>query len=217
MSLIGLFPTIIYDTILDTPKHIQHEMIEYVKRFYDAKKEFYKPPNFLGDYLGDSNISNKKEFFWLNEQISLHVKKYLEGIHVKYENSSLFAQKSWPIICPKNGGKVFKHIHKNSSLSVVFYLKVDKNSNGGNLIFYPPSNYSHLLIPVAYNLEDFYCSTHKPIENKLIIFPSTLEHEVSEYVGDTDRYSVSYDITIVSNDLNHNENHISNPNLWTKI
>lgn len=217
MSLIGLFPTIIYDTVLDTPKHIQYQMIEYVRKFYTDKKEFYNPPNFLGDYLGDSNISNEREFFWLNEQVSFHVKKYLEGINVKCENISLFAQKSWPIICPKNGGKVFKHCHKNSCLSVVFYLKIDENANGGDLIFYPPSHYSHLSIPVTYSLEDFYFSTHKPIENKLIIFPSTLEHEVSEYVGNTDRYSVSYDITIVSNDLIHNENHISNPNLWTKI
>jgi len=217
MSLLGLFPTIIYETILKPPKHIQQKMVEYVRMFHEKRKCENQYPNVLGDYLGDSNISNEKEFFWLNDQISLHTIEYLKGINADSSCVSLFAQKSWPVVCPKEGGAVYKHKHKNSCLSAVFYIQVEESNDTGNLIFYPPSDYHHLSIPIRYNLEDFYLSKHKVITNKLIIFPSSLEHEVSHYSGNSDRYSVSYDITIISNDLNHNENYIANPNLWTKL
>jgi len=217
MTLTGLFPIIIYDTILNPPECVRRHMVEYVDSFYENRKEFYDPPNITGDYHGETNISSRREFFWLNEQLSFHVKKYLEGININHDDLSIFVQKSWPVVCLKDDGQVYKHFHKNSCISAVFYLQLDESDCGGNLIFYPPSNYTHLLIPVSYELQDFYYSTHKPLTNQLIIFPSSLEHEVTKYTGDIKRYSISFDITIVTNNLQHNENYIINPNLWTKI
>ncbi|MHA2276416.1 MAG: TIGR02466 family protein [Candidatus Kariarchaeaceae archaeon] len=217
MTLTAIFPIIIYDTILDVPDDVQKTMIGYFEDFYARVKDKSKPPNITGDYWGESYISNRPEFSWLNEQLSLHIKKYLEGIKVDHSELSIFVQKSWPVICSSGGGEVWRHFHKNSCISAVFYLQVDDTNDSGSLLFYPPSNYSHLSIPVSYDIEDFYYSKQKPFNHKLIIFPSSLEHEVKQYTGNVNRYSVSFDITIVTNNLHHNENHITNPGLWTPI
>lgn len=211
-----LFPTIVYEADLNPPIHVKNEMIEYVNNFYQTLTDKGQTNNFLGDYTGESNISSNREFFWLNEQVSIHVREYLKSISVDDTHTSLFIQKSWPVVCPKDGGNVNKHIHKNSALSLVFYLQVDEDNDSGNLCFHSPSHYPQICIPVnqggsAYSVE------YKPRENSMIIFPSFLEHSVNFYSGKIDRYSVSYDIMLVSNNQYFNENQVVNPNFWVKI
>lgn len=211
-----LFPTTIYEADLNPPTHVKNEMVGYVDNFYRTLKDEGRTVDFLGDHTGKSNISSNREFFWLNEQIAFHVREYLKSISVDDTDISLFIQKSWPVVCPKEGGCVNSHFHKNSALSLVFYLQVDEDNDSGNLCFHSPSHYPQICIPVNQE-KSVYLVEYKARENNMIIFPSLLGHSVNHYTGKIDRYSVSYDIMLVSNNQYFNENEVVNPNFWVKI
>lgn len=211
-----LFPTTVYEVDLNPPTHVKNEMVGYVDNFYRTLKDEGRDVDFLGDHTGKSNISSNREFFWLNEQISFHVREYLKSISVDDTDISLFIQKSWPVVCPKEGGCVNSHFHNNSALSLVFYLQVDEDNDSGNLCFHSPSHYPQICIPVKQD-KSVYLVEYKARENNMIIFPSLLGHSVNHYTGKIDRYSVSYDIMLVSNNQYFNENQVVNPNFWVKI
>ena len=115
----------------------------------------------------------------------------------------------------KDGGYINQHQHQNSTLSVVYYLN-DTDGEGGNLIFY--SDVLHMQhLALKFSDEKFnnaHNIIYRPEKNKLIIFPSNLKHSVTPYMGSKNRYSVSYDITVTSD---NGENMMSCPDLWKKL
>ena len=81
---------------------------------------------------------------------------------------------SWFNVEKKNS-KLEKHAHALSTLSVVIYIKVDKNSS--NLIFYNPHSYVLRNTMSLRNTEYTYDYIEfKPEKGKLLLFPSWLVH-----------------------------------------
>ena len=59
---------------------------------------------------------------------------------------------------------------------------------------------------------------YRAIQNRLILFPSALTHEVEVYSGSTPRYSVSYDLNVtVEADERDNEFCVTNPSCWVQL
>ncbi len=226
MPLREIFPTFIYDVDLDPPDDVREKMVKSVDDFYWSRREH--PENhpdhfdhepFIGDHMGDSNIASKKEFSWLNEQLSIHVMKYLEGTTARFKDLSVYVQKSWPIVCPREGGtNVPMHIHNNAALSACFYLQCDEENPSQNIHFTVSEEYHpQLLIPVKYDDVRRYREELKIKQSKLVIFPAFLLHGVSTYGGYVDRYSIAYDISLVCENEYYSENQLADPNLWVKI
>jgi hypothetical protein len=63
------------------------------------------------------------------------------------------------------------------------------------------------------------CLNIPPVENNLIIFPSSVQHEVILYYGGINRYSIIYDIIITTKeDLEgDNEMFTTHPNNWIEL
>ena len=81
---------------------------------------------------------------------------------------------SWFNVEKKNS-KLEKHAHALSTLSVVIYIKVDKNSS--NLIFYNPHSYVLRNTMSLRNTEYTYDYIEfKPEKGKMLLFPSWLVH-----------------------------------------
>ena len=51
----------------------------------------------------------------------------------------------------------------------------------------------------------------------MLIFPSSLQHAVVPYIGDTPRYSISYDIMITMKRNSHMEYSIPDPSEWKNL
>ena len=103
---------------------------------------------------------------------------------------------------PRNHGQLFvgeitdllDHIHiRILFFSAVYYLKSDDNGSG-RLFFNNPTG---LMIYPNKSELNFTCH-YAPVEKRLIIFPSNLEHSVEDYNGVQNRYSISYDLTVVA-------------------
>ena len=93
-----------------------------------------------------------------------------------------------------------KHVHPNSDFSGVFWLKTPKEC--GNIVFESPHNFSSYMEMQSYT-EKFkhdsgftYNCIFKPVEGKMLIFPSSLQHEVKPNESDEDRISVSFNIKL---------------------
>ena len=234
MAVEHWFPTSIYFEDLEPSDDVRKGMYDYVKKYDD---EWICPDcndpscdrkrgNFTGDTSGDYKITNKKPFYWLNYQVKKHCKIYLRDAYgVDTDKIDLFVSKSWPVVCGTDGGRVDNHNHINSHLSIVYYLQYDSESKGGDLRIGIPTGNPIEYLPIgAYRVDKKEIPFsgqknvwYRPIENRLLIFPSSLNHEVESYKGDVPRYSITYDIIITGkadSDEFDNEMSIIHPTQW---
>ena len=92
------------------------------------------------------------------------------------------------------------HSHPNSHLSGVMWIKSPKDC--GVISFDNPNGHQSYTEINSYNEEfkDQFFVHHAywlpPIEGRMIIFPSHLQHEVEENKSNEDRISVSFNVTL---------------------
>ena len=118
---------------------------------------------------------------------------YLKNI-ICATDVEVYITQSW-INITKNNQYHHRHIHSNSFLSGVFYIKTDSNDTinftnphkpFGNFYF-DVTSHNH------FNSSGWFLPA---TTNSLIVFPSTLEHEVRTKTSDGDRISLSFNTFI---------------------
>ena len=94
-----------------------------------------------------------------------------------------------------------KHNHPRSNLSGVLWIKAPKNS--GNIVFTSPQFFDRFNELDSYTKEFKYNSNcymtyyFPPTEGRILIFPSSLEHEVEKNKSSEDRISYSFNIRLI--------------------
>lgn len=157
-----------------------------------------------GDFHND--VAFNSLFKELNQMISYCLKnefKSREGVQYRIVGS--FLQ-----ISPPNAFN-YSHIHPKPYLTCVFYIKIPENS--GNISFGCPDSY--ILNKLTGNRErDFVFKNNlqtkfeiKPEEGMLLIFPSTLRHQVEPNLSNDDRISMGIDISLLSPGYNYQESY----------
>ena len=93
------------------------------------------------------------------------------------------------------------HIHPYSTLSGVYYIKHDGSDENGNISFKHPNNLymTNCHWPVRGMIEQTNEVTSEtititPISNRLLIFPSWLEHKAEMNLKDDSRISLSFNV-----------------------
>ena len=223
------FPTPIYYADLNPSDKDSAMMTQYLINFHQDKfSNLAKPgedftetarPNLTGDVYGDNQIASQKPFQWLNRQINYHLDKFLEKLGVPSQRFSYHVQKSWPVVI-EDGGSVYEHNHSNANFSAVFYIQTEEGNDSGKIAFKSPNEILGNL-PLRYNDNNklnMSVVKYRAIQNRLILFPSALQHEVEIYSGSTPRYSVSYDLNVtVEADERDNEFCVTNPSCWVQL
>lgn len=131
----------------------------------------------------------------LCREIYIRSLKILEEFKYNTSELNLRFLNMWLNINYKNASNRV-HIHSNSVLSGVYYLKCSKDC--GNLIF--PRNYSESFI--LKSIGDVYedntlnhtAISYTPEINKLLIFPSWIPHEVEKNNSEEERISISFNL-----------------------
>ena len=213
------FPVSIFYEDLEPPEQVTQDMMNYVDNFYNThKSEFSDKMNITGDVYNNFTLHKNPTFQWLNQNVSRCCKEYLKQMGADTSKIKVYAQKSWPVVCNKNGGDIAPHTHRNAMISAVYYLKA-KNTGTGHLTFYSPLDVSFSPLPIdVRNYYSYDTCDYAPIENRIILFPSKLNHSVKEYQASDHRYSISYDLTLVSdNGTGDNEHMVLDPSFWSHI
>jgi uncharacterized protein (TIGR02466 family) len=155
-----------------------------------------------------NNIYEEKheEFEKLKKKINQYLQKYrsevFRGMEFK-ENVILRVINIWVNINEKYHYNDW-HNHPMSTLSGSYYIKHDGSKEHGDILFKhpigPAINYGFLppdLIKIPNEVTSESISI-KPSSNSLLIFPSWLEHRVSDNLKDDVRISLSFNSVLTS-------------------
>ena len=99
----------------------------------------------------------------------------------------------WININPKGSYNRF-HIHPDSRISGVFWIKSTDTDNSGPLVFMRENSYAlETIAPIEtkYSINRF---GYVPLSNNMLLFPSYLPHQVLPNKSDEDRISISFNL-----------------------
>ena len=169
--------------------------------FIEQKKCAVK--NFNNQMSGDKNVLDHKLFKQLKNKINECLDDYVLQIY-SCDSIKVHITQSWLNFCEK-GQSHHAHVHPNSFLSGVLYIKANPNYHS---IRFTNSSYNNIF---PYNertqWSDFNSKCYDiPVEEgKLIIFPSRLMHDVSRNTQDDLRISLSFN-TWIKGEVGSKEN-----------
>ena len=189
-----IFPTCIHSLEIDNFDTYRDQLI---KESYQGRDE---------DPIG-RKLSNRGG--WQSDQVNIlqckseTLKKIiidsLSGFLPMSENVSMVIEGWKNINFP--GSFNVKHNHPRSNLSGVLWIKAPKDS--GNIVFTSPQFFDKFQELYSYN-DEFKLKSNAymtyyfiPKEGNILIFPSSLEHEVKENKSNEDRISYSFNIKLI--------------------
>lgn len=161
------------------------------------KKEKYNSTNYSAnndedvDIFISENLNILQKFPRLNKAIHHALRSYIHDVleyrHVDYQMTN-----SWGTITPP-GGKCQRHMHSNSWISGIYYPKM--HTDGGEIKFYNPrTKFLGFGSPNRTNLFNSMEHSYTPLENMLILFDSSLEHQITKNLSNKDRHSIAFNV-----------------------
>ena len=147
---------------------------------------------------------------WQSDQINIHecksetLKEIIIGSLSRFEplsSSVSMIIEGWKNINEPGNFNV-KHNHPRANLSGVLWIKTPKDS--GNIVFTSPQLFNKFQEldsykdEFRYNTNSYMTYYFPPTEGIILIFPSSLEHEVEVNKSDQDRISYSFNIRLVN-------------------
>ena len=176
-----LFPTHAY-TLNDAIMKKDNAMIK--KDIMQKLKKTNRP-----SWQSESNLHLKQKYKSLCDQIIKMATKIFEEQDIQYEIFEITSM--WANVL-KTNENFHAHTHANNYLSGVYYVQT-KNTH---INFLDPRPQSNVIRPAVknYNILNSSVLLLAANENKLILFPSWLQHYVSSNKDKEPRISVSFNI-----------------------
>ena len=197
------FETFVYTTILAPENEFSstHKFNETLEQEIKHHSSLLWEPRglatvggFMTANLADINDGAMGEF---NRQLNNNIEKFYAQLENNEAHPFLreapksFKVHSWAVVL-NQGGYVSSHIHEESWLSGVYYLKlpdISDDSHEGWLEFGEPHDSS----PVRFPEQNYYV---KPEEGKLVLFPSYYFHRTIPYSADKERICIAFDVEV---------------------
>jgi uncharacterized protein (TIGR02466 family) len=153
--------------------------------------------------INNENLTSKNrhvlklpEFKNLKDQLYDCVCEYFYGLMQAKSDIEIYITESW-VNKTEKGHSHHRHWHPNSLLSGVVYLDCDEQSGA---IKFKTSQYDAIEYDVDQpNVYNSRCTGMLPRVGDVIIFPSGVEHEVEKHLGESPRYSLSFNTFIRGN------------------
>lgn len=153
--------------------------------------------NFLSTV--DKHVLDRADFAHVRSLIMKEVDTYTRQLLVVSRDIEFYITDSW-INIHKRGDYAGAHVHHNSLISGVLYLKVGENT--GDLVFHKEA-LSLIPFPPALDLDvDSYniynCKSwgHRPKTNDICLFPSVVMHSVDPNESDEERWCLAFNVFV---------------------
>jgi uncharacterized protein (TIGR02466 family) len=145
----------------------------------------------------DKNVLDRPEFSGVRQVVMKEVDFYVREVLVVNKSIEFYITNSW-INVYRRGEQAGAHMHHNSLISGVLYLKATQDS--GDLVFYRDV-LSLVPFPPALDLDMdsfnlYNCKSwgHKPKTNDICLFPSVVSHSVEPNYSDEERWSLAFNV-----------------------
>ena len=190
----NIFPSSIHSLGIDNFDDYRGKLIEEIYQERDEDPIGRKISN-RGGWQSNQITIQKDRSELLKEIITNSVSKLpiSEGVYAAVEG--------WKNI-NEPGNFNIKHVHPEADFSGVLWIKVQENC--GNILFETPNFFEKYQELHSYT-DEFALKTNSymtyffyPKEGKILIFPSSLSHQVEENKSDEDRISYSFNIKLIN-------------------
>tara|TARA_R100001015_G_C4582936_1_gene139190 strand:+ start:140 stop:766 length:627 start_codon:yes stop_codon:yes gene_type:complete len=179
------WPTPVYENYIS----VKSSWLDFIQN-----GEYHRAKTNTSDSTNDRHILNSLPD--LKDRLLFHVNMFAKE-YLKVKNLQFYFLNSW-ILKHHQNDFARPHFHSNSLLSGVYYLQTENNS--GVLEFLKKYD-SQTVFPVAispdfseYNYTNSEALALKPKNGTLVIFPSTLIHQVGKNESEKIRYSLAFNI-----------------------
>lgn len=179
MNTHNLFPTPV--GIFDLTRGLTKKELQQINKLE-------RRPNMGNTTSANNNILKSSTFTSLRSWLEDCVQEYFKTVVNPKHDVSLRITQSW-INYTEKGQFHHKHAHPNSFISGVFYIQTNDNDkiyffkNGFQQIKFPTNEYN------IWNSDSWWLEA---VNNRLLLFPSSLEHSVPYVEGDQTRISLSF-------------------------
>jgi uncharacterized protein (TIGR02466 family) len=162
---------------------------------YSAADSLGNSYNFLSSV--DKNVLDRPDFKHVHDIVMKELDAYTRGLLAVSKNIEFYITNSWVNI-HRRGHSAGAHMHHNSLISGVLYLKVTETS--GDLVLHRDV---HSLIPFppaldldmdSFNLYNCKSWGHKPKTNDICLFPSVVSHSVDPNLSDEERWCLAFNV-----------------------
>ena len=190
MTIESIFPTPIYYSGVEiyTINDITKEIDDALDKTEFSYRSDWGKTHQLSDTTFKQNFIVDNALVKLEEEIRHHVLVYLANVRCSKPREYSITQSWVSLFKPGDYGHV--HNHGYFDISGVYYHKT--NGEDGDLFFNSPDT----------NLSTSYCFEqaswpwiHSPQKGKIILFPSWMPHGIQTNETDSDRVSISFNIT----------------------
>lgn len=188
-----LFSTPIWERQLTDHQRINSDILNVLHLLENEQQDTGVSRSNNGGWHSKANLHQREDMAEITHAIATCC---AGSVQVLGFNSDRFELRMIDLWLNRNGpGDLNRpHVHPHSMLSGVYYVKVPPNS--GNIEFFDPVLARVVSkFPVAEN-KKINASTVEfdPVEGRLIIFPSWLQHWVQPNQGEGDRVSISFNV-----------------------
>ena len=193
-SYVNLFPSPVHIFDIDEFDKLQDNLIDHV---YKLKKQ---DPN--GHIISNRNGWQSKGFDLNFDGGIIHttILEVLKSFFFIKSTTNMLTSAWVNINCP--GAYNVRHSHPETHLSGVIWIKCPKDS--GKIEFINPTAHQSYTEIEAYidkfKETNFVYQSYwfNPTEGRMMIFPSHLEHEVTQNKSNEDRISISFNVTLTN-------------------
>lgn len=183
--IIPLFSKPIYYSFIEP---ITKEELDFIK-----KMEYcYMNTTNLSEWTKSKKVLNFNSLNRLKQEIDNHIRIYTKDILSVSNNQEFYITHSW-IVKQQKDAFAMNHSHVNSLISGVMYLEVFDGN--GSIRFNEQQSLFPSTIEIEYdnhselNSKNWYIPAEN---NKIILFPSTVWHDITPNKSDNVRYSLAF-------------------------
>lgn len=196
LQSIPIFPCLIHVLECREFKEYQEKLIEWIYDYRTKHPDSVTKSNIGGGFQSSADFYGKEDFVEYLDKIFYELDDFKKLFKVR----SFKLKNAWININPP-GAYNRSHIHPESEISGVWWLKIPENS--GVLQFESPFEYTQNRLINSYRddiresinmFENFYL---QPKEGTIAIFPSDMRHFVDVNNSKEDRVSIAFNLDIV--------------------
>ena len=193
-KVVNIFPSSIHSLGINNFDEYKDRLIKETYQERDEDPIGRKISNYGGWQSNQINIQECK-----SETLKKVIIDSLSEVRSIFKNVSIIIEGWKNINAPGNFN--VKHDHPKSNLSGVLWIKTPKNS--GNLVFTSPQLFNkfqelnYYTDEFKYDTKSYMTYYFPPTEGRILLFPSSLEHEVEENKSNEDRISYSFNIKLI--------------------
>ena len=183
--------------------------------------------SWTGDSHGYEYLYDNEKFNFFFQEVEKHLKNYVSKFELDLSQLDFYFQRAWATFS-KGKQNIKAHAHKQSHLSFAYYLKKEKNDS--NIHFVDTHNHNEF-IPGLFSSPSidrrglFKKRIHQNVsvidaaafEGDIIIFPSKTMHGTRLDIKNTERISISADVSLTARNANDLEQLLTPLSKWKKF